>query len=70
MLFAIFNRTEAPDHLIKQSVNATLDTAFHVAKRLLLAHFVVVTLATLQVDVRRRSAVRSRPRSRPRKKAS
>jgi len=49
-LFAISNRTEAPDCLVEQAVNAALDSAFQDAEALLLARFGAVTLAQLSAD--------------------
>jgi DNA-binding IscR family transcriptional regulator len=69
-LLAIGNRTEAPDCLIEQSVNATLGQAFRDAESVLLSRLGDVTLAMLSVDVRRRLAARSRPRKNPRKATS
>jgi Rrf2 family protein len=60
LLFAIGNRTEAPDCLVEQAVNATLNSAFHDAETLLLARLGDVTLAMLSADVRHRHQVRTR----------
>lgn len=69
-LLAIGNRTEAPDCLIEQSVNAALDQAFRDAERLLLSRLGDVTLAMLSVDVRRRLAARNRSKTKPRRVTS
>lgn len=53
-LLAIGNRTEAPDCLVEQAVNAALDPAFHDAEALLLARLGEVTLATLSADFHHR----------------
>lgn len=57
-LLAIGNRTEAPDCLVEQAVNAALGRTFQDAKVLLLSRFGEVTLAMLSADVRTRSAIR------------
>jgi DNA-binding IscR family transcriptional regulator len=49
-LFAIGNRTEAPDCLVEQAVNAALDTALAEAEAGLLARLGEVTLAALSTD--------------------
>lgn len=49
-LFAISNRTEAPDCLVEQAVNTALDGAFRDAEALLLDRFGAVTLAQLSAD--------------------
>jgi len=49
-LFALSNRTEAPDCLVEQAVNAALDDAFRDAEALLLDRFGAVTLAALSSD--------------------
>ncbi len=53
-LFAIGNRSEAPDCLIEQAVNAALDDSLNDAEQLLLSRLGEVTLARLAADVRRR----------------
>ncbi|WFU24282.1 Rrf2 family transcriptional regulator [Bradyrhizobium sp. CB1717] len=53
-LLAIGNRTEAPDCLVEQAVNAALDQAFQDAEALLLARLGEVTLARLANDLRKR----------------
>ncbi|MCG5238701.1 Rrf2 family transcriptional regulator [Azospirillum doebereinerae] len=53
-LFAISNRSEAPQCLVEQAVNAALDRALHEAQELLLASFQGVTLAALSADFHRR----------------
>jgi len=49
-LLAVGHRTEAPDCLVEQAVNAALDTAFLEAEALLLARLGDVTLAALSAD--------------------
>lgn len=49
-LFAIGNRTNAPDCLVEQAVNAALDSALREAEALLLDRFGAVTLAQLSAD--------------------
>jgi Rrf2 family protein len=63
-LFAIGNRTEAPDCLVEQAVNAALNSALHDAETLLLARLGDVTLAMLSADVRRRHQARTRNKKR------
>ncbi|CAO3459842.1 Rrf2 family transcriptional regulator, group III [Azospirillum argentinense] len=53
-LFAIGNRSEAPQCLVEQAVNAALDQALRQAQELLLASFHGVTLAALSADFHRR----------------
>ncbi|HEX2884943.1 Rrf2 family transcriptional regulator [Vineibacter terrae] len=57
-LLAIGNRTESPDCLVEQAVNAALDTAFQDAQALLLARLGDVTLAMLSADFHVRLAAR------------
>ncbi len=57
-LLAIGNRTEAPDCLVEQAVNAALSQAFQDAEALLLARFGDVTLAMLSADVNDRLLAR------------
>ena len=64
LLFAIGNRTEAPDCLVEQAVNAALNSALHDAETLLLARLGDVTLAMLSADVRHRHLVRTRNKKR------
>lgn len=56
-LLAIGNRTESPDCLVEQAVNASLTDAFRAAEAALLARLDDVTLAALSDDVRDRSLV-------------
>jgi DNA-binding IscR family transcriptional regulator len=49
-LFAMGNRTDAPDCLVEQAVNAALNGAFEDAEALLLERFGAVTLAQLSAD--------------------
>lgn len=60
-LLAVGNRTEAPDCLVEQAVNAALGLAFDEAEMLLLSHFNAVTLAQLSADFYRRLAQRKQP---------
>lgn len=57
-LLAIGNRSEAPDCLVEQAVNAALDHAFDEAEAILLASLEGVTLAALSADFQRRLQVR------------
>jgi len=57
-LLAIGNRTQTPDCLVEQAVNAALEKAFRDAERLLMARLGKVTLAKLSADVRARQAAR------------
>lgn len=57
-LLAIGNRTQTPDCLVEQAVNAALEPAFREAERVLLARLGKVTLAKLNADVRTRQAAR------------
>lgn len=50
-LFAIGNRSEAPDCLVEQAVNARLDQALVAAEHLLLGRFGEVSLAMLSADI-------------------
>lgn len=50
VVFAMGNRTEAPECLVEQAVNAALDGAFRDAQSLLLDRFGRVTLAALSAD--------------------
>lgn len=52
-LLAMGNRSDAPDCLVEQAVNATLDASFKEAEALLLARFGEVTLADVQAAVHR-----------------
>lgn len=61
-LLAIGNRTEAPECLVEQAVNAALDTAFHDAEALLIARLGDITLGQLSADFHMRLAKRSRSR--------
>lgn len=49
-LFALGNRTEAPECLVEQAVNAALDDAFKDAETMLLDRFGAITLAQLSAD--------------------
>ena len=57
-MLAMGNRTETPDCLVEQAVNAALEQTFRDAERLLLARLGKVTLAKLNADVRARQAAR------------
>ncbi len=57
-VFAIGNRSENPQCLVEQAVNAALDDAFEKAEALLLESFAHVTLADLAADFARRHAQR------------
>lgn len=57
-IFALSNRTEAPDCLVEQAVNAVMDDAFAGAEALLLARLDDVTLAALSADFHARMAMR------------
>ncbi|NPU14426.1 Rrf2 family transcriptional regulator [Bradyrhizobium sp. 83012] len=61
-LFAIGNRTEHPDCLVEQAVNAALDTSIQAAEALLLARLGAITLAALSADFHARLERRKRPR--------
>lgn len=58
-ILAIGSRTEAPDCLVEQAVNAALDGAFDEAETLLLSRFGNVTLAALSADFHDRLTRRS-----------
>jgi DNA-binding IscR family transcriptional regulator len=60
-VFALGHRSETPDCLVEQAVNAALGTAFQDAEALLLARFEAVPLAALSTDVRARLATRPAP---------
>jgi Rrf2 family protein len=64
LLFAIGNRTDTPDCLVEQAVNAALDATFRDAETLLLARLGEVTLAMLSTDVGRRHLARTRNKKR------
>ncbi|NII11072.1 Rrf2 family transcriptional regulator [Oleiagrimonas sp. C23AA] len=53
-LFAVGHRSEHPDCLVEQAINAVLDNAFAEAETLLLQRFESVTLAALAADFARR----------------
>ena len=60
-VIAMGHRSETPECLVEQVVNAALDQAFTDAEALLLERFAHVTLAALAADFSRRHAAR-RPR--------
>ncbi|ADX45826.1 transcriptional regulator, BadM/Rrf2 family [Paracidovorax avenae ATCC 19860] len=62
-MFAIGNRNESPECLVKQSVNAALEGTFAEAEALLLKRFSEITLADLAADFARRHAAARRTRS-------
>lgn len=64
-LFAMGNRTQEPECLIEQAVNAALDRTFDDAAALLLGRFGEVSLAMLSADLRRRLAARGARQKRP-----
>jgi hypothetical protein len=55
-VFAFGNRTEQPDCLVEQAVNAALDDTVAEVEALLLRRFETVTLADLAEDFARRYA--------------
>jgi Rrf2 family protein len=57
-LLAIENRTESPNCVVEQAVNAALGRSFDAAEALLLNRLGEVTLASLGEDVRARLAIR------------
>ena len=57
-LMAMGNRTDAPDCLVEQAVNAALDISFREAEALLVERFEQVTLAELAVDFHARMTAR------------
>ena len=59
-LLALGHRSDAPDCLVEQAVNAALDTAFREAEAVLLARLGEVSLAALSADFHARYAVRPR----------
>lgn len=59
-IFAMNNRTEAPDCLVEQAVNATLDGAFRDAEKFLLGRFGTVTLAALSLEFHARMVASGR----------
>ena len=64
LLFAIGNRTDAPDCLVEQAVNDALNATLHDAEALLLARLGEVTLAMLSAEVRHRHQARTRNKKR------
>ena len=59
-LLAIGNRSDNPECLVEQAVNAALGSAFDDAETLLLSRFGAVTLAQLSADFHQRLAKRKR----------
>jgi len=65
-VFALGNRSEAPDCLVEQALNSALDDAFNEAEALLIARLAKVSLADLSDDFNRRFAAhRARTRKHP-----
>ena len=60
-LFAIGHRSEHPDCLVEQAVNAALDTSIQAAEALLLSRLDAITLAALSADFHDRLVRRKRP---------
>jgi Rrf2 family protein len=58
-LLAIGHRTQTPQCLVEQAVNASLDQAFREAEAVLLSRFGEVTLAALSDDFKQRLAARN-----------
>ena len=56
IVFAIGNRSEQPDCLVEQAVNAAMGDALQAAEALLVARLSSVTLADLSADFHRRLA--------------
>lgn len=63
-LLAIGHRSEAPECLVEQAVNASLDQAFREAEAVLLSRLGDVTLAALSEDFKQRLASRKADASR------
>ncbi|WP_315800599.1 Rrf2 family transcriptional regulator [Bradyrhizobium sp. SZCCHNS3002] len=61
-LFAIGHRSDNPDCLVEQAVNAALDTSIQAAETLLLSRLGAITLAALSADFHDRLERRKRPR--------
>lgn len=66
-LLAIGNRSESPQCLVEQAVNASLNQAFRDAESLLLSRLQAVTLAALSADFRQRLADRGGTHGAPRR---
>jgi DNA-binding IscR family transcriptional regulator len=62
-IFAVGSRSEHPECLVEQSVNAALEDAFAEAEALLLHRFKNITLAELAADFARRHAARRTSRN-------
>jgi Rrf2 family protein len=62
-VFAIGSRSDTPECLVEQSVNAALESAFADAEALLLERFSSITLAELVADFARRHAQRRHTQS-------
>ncbi|MGV8997071.1 MAG: RrF2 family transcriptional regulator [Parvibaculaceae bacterium] len=63
-LLAIGNRTETPDCLVEQAVNAALGESFQEAEAILLARFGDITLDMLHADFHARFTKRSKKHKR------
>lgn len=62
-LLAIGNRSEEPDCLVEQAVNAALSSVFHEMEAMVLARLGDITLAQLSADFHRRLVARGLTRS-------
>lgn len=62
-LLAIGNRSESPECLVEQAVNAALQPTFDAAEQFLLARLGEVKLSMLSKDVQKRIVARSRTRT-------
>jgi DNA-binding IscR family transcriptional regulator len=62
-LFALGNRTESPDCLVEQAVNAALDGAFRDAEAMLIARLGDITMAQLSADFHQRFLARKDKRN-------
>lgn len=60
-MLAMSHRTDAPDCLVEQSVNAALDDSFREAEALLLNRLGAVTLAELSADFHARMITSGKP---------
>lgn len=69
-LLAIGNRSEQPQCLVEQAVNASLNQAFRDAEALLLSRLESVTLAELSADFHARFAARGAPHDAVHREAS
>jgi DNA-binding IscR family transcriptional regulator len=69
-LLAIGNRSESPQCLVEQAVNASLNQAFRDAEAMLLSRLEAVTLAALSADFHQRLAARGGSHGVPHRHAS